>query len=113
VKRELDSGFLRALTQTKRRSARIPLMAEVVMRRSGRFNHKVGIDDLSREGCRLVFLERPELDERVWIKFDGLESLEAAVCWVNENAVGVEFARPIYPAVFDLLVQRVGTKPAA
>jgi hypothetical protein len=107
VKRELDSGFLRALTQTKRKSARVPLTAEVVMRRTGRFNHMVSIDDLSREGCKLVFLERPELDERVWVKFDGLESLEANVCWVSEASVGIEFSRPIHPAVFELLVQRV------
>ncbi|QIL02712.1 PilZ domain-containing protein [Sphingomonas sinipercae] len=107
VARQLDSGFMRALTQTKRKSARVPLAAEVNMRRTGRFTHSVTIHDLSREGCSLKFLERPELDERVWIKFDALESLEASVCWVDDKSVGVEFVNPIYPAVFDFLVKRV------
>lgn len=107
MKRELDSGFRRALMQTKRKSARVALAAEVVLRRSGRHNYRVNIYDLSREGCRVDFLERPDLDERVWVKFEGIEGMEATVCWVDDLAAGVEFTRPIYPAVFDLLVKRV------
>jgi len=50
---------------------------------------------------------RPKLDETVWVKIDGLESLEALVCWVNGFEAGVEFVRPIHPAVFDFLINRL------
>ena len=107
MNRELDSGFRRVGSQTKRKSARISLAAQVLLRRSGRHNYNVSIYDVSREGCRVDFLERPDLDERVWVKIEGLEGLEASVCWVEDFAAGLEFVRPIHPAVFDLLVQRM------
>ena len=79
----------------------------VKMRRRGRHNFSVKVFDLSREGCKLEFLERLQLDETVWVKFEGLEGLEATVCWVEEKSAGVEFLRPIHSAVFDMLVGRL------
>jgi hypothetical protein len=64
--------------------------------------------DLSPEGCKLEFQDRPELDETVWVKFEGLELLQATVCWIEELRVGVEFQRPIHSAVFDHIVARLG-----
>jgi len=54
----------------------------VTLRRSGRLNFRVRIYDISPEGCRAEFVERPELHELVWIKFEGMHSLEAVVCWI-------------------------------
>jgi hypothetical protein len=105
--KELDSGFRRPGVQAPRRSVRLRIQGEVQLRRSGQHNYIVHIFDLSREGCRIEFVERPRLDETVWVKFDGLEALEATVCWVDGFCIGVEFLRPIHPAVFDLLVERV------
>lgn len=93
--------------QRHRRSARVPLDAEVQLRRSGRHHYVVTAYDVSREGCKLEFVERPRLDETVWVKFEGLDAIEAGVCWVDGHFVGVEFSRPVYPAVFDLLVSRL------
>jgi len=62
---------------------------------------------VTRFGCRLEFIERPGLHERVWIKFDGLTSVEGLVCW-NENFIaGIEFVRAIHPAVFESLMPRL------
>lgn len=80
---------------------------EVQLRRSGQHNYVVQVFDISQEGCKIEFVERPRLDETVWVKFEGLEAVEATVCWVEGFSVGVEFLRPIYPAVFELLVERV------
>jgi len=44
----------------------------------------------------------------VWVKFDGLDAIESNVCWVKGSDVGISFAHPIYPAVFDGLVRRLG-----
>lgn len=91
-----------------RKSARIAVRAEVVLRRGGQMNYRVRIYDASPHGCKIEFVERPRLDERVWVKFDGLEAVEALVCWIDGHVVGVEFKRPMHPAVFELLVSRMG-----
>ena len=38
------------------------------------------------------------------MKFDGLQPLEAEVCWIEGFNAGVNFVQPIHPAVFDRLV---------
>ncbi len=60
--------------------------------------------DVSRFGCKAEFIERPALYERVWIKFDGLDLIEAIVCWVEESNLGLMYKNPIHPAVFDMLL---------
>ena len=105
--KDLDGGFKKPGVQAPRRSARVSIQGEVQLRRSGKHNYVVNVFDISREGCRTEFVERPRLDETVWVKFEGLEALEATVCWTEGFAAGLEFVRPIYPAVFELLVERV------
>ena len=107
MKRELDGGFARPRAQAPRKSPRVSIAAMVKLRRRGHHNFTVQAYDLSREGCKLEFLERPQLDETVWVKFEGLELLQATVCWIEANVAGVEFARPIHAAVFDMLVSRL------
>jgi hypothetical protein len=108
TKRDLDGGFGKPKVQAARKSARVPIKAMVKLRRRGHHNFTVKVYDLSREGCKLEFLEKPQLDETVWVKFEGLELLMATVCWIEEQTVGVEFERPIHSAVFDHIVGRLG-----
>lgn len=107
MKKDMDSGFREPRAQAPRKSPRVSIAAMVKLRRRGHHNFTVTVFDLSLEGCKLEFMERPQLDETVWVKFEGLEGLEATVCWVEENVAGVEFVRPIHSAVFDLLVSRL------
>ena len=78
------------------------------MRRAGKLNFRVRVYDVSPQGCKAEFVERPELDEQLWIKFDGLEALEAQVCWIVGAKVGLKFVRPIHEAVFGALSTRIG-----
>jgi len=80
---------------------------EVTMRRLGHNNYKVRIFDMSPSGCKVEVVERPKAAEKVSIKFEGLESIGAEVCWVEEFIVGLRFERPLHPAVFDLLLARL------
>jgi hypothetical protein len=105
--KEMDGGFGKPGVQAPRKSARVSIAAMVKLRRRAHHNFTVQVFDLSREGCKLEFMERPQLDETVWVKFEGLEGLEATVCWVKGNCTGVEFVRPIHSAVFDHLVNRL------
>jgi hypothetical protein len=93
--------------QRPRKAARIAIDAEVAMRRTGQPHYRVSVYDISPHGCKLEFVERPRLDERIWVKFEGLEALQALVCWFEGFTAGVEFERAIHPAVFDLLLSRL------
>lgn len=93
--------------QDPRRSVRIALSADITLRRTGQLNYRVRILDISHYGCKTEFVERPKLDERVWVKIEGLGALEAIVCWVRDSDVGLEFENRIHPAVFDLLVSKL------
>ena len=92
----------------ERKSARVPLRAEVQLRRSGQSNYLVNVHDVSREGCKLEFVERPRLDETVWVKFDGYDAIQSSVCWVEGHSAGIEFERPIYPSIFEMMIARLG-----
>jgi hypothetical protein len=90
-----------------RRSARVGLTAEVILRRPGKSNYRVRVFDASATGCKLEFIERPDLGESLWVKFEGMELLEARVRWTEGFTAGVEFQKPLYPAVFEMLVKKL------
>jgi hypothetical protein len=90
-----------------RRSDRISLAADVTLKRRGATGFRVTVSDVSAEGCKVALVERPSVDERVLVKFDGIEALDSAVCWVEGFTAGLKFERPIHPAVFDLMVARL------
>lgn len=91
----------------QRDGERFTLIADVTMRRQGKHSFGVTIFDASRTGCRVEFVERPEIGERVRITFKGLQPLDGRVCWVDCGCAGIQFERPIHPAVFDLLLARL------
>jgi hypothetical protein len=93
--------------QRPRRSDRISLTADVSLRRLGQSNYRVRVSDLSTDGCRVDLVERPRVDEHVLVKFEGLEALDAQVCWVGDFVAGLRFERPMHPAVFELLLERL------
>jgi hypothetical protein len=94
--------------EVPRAGDRHSLSTEVKMRRIGQNTYSVRIFDLSRDGCRIEVIERPRLGEQLMLKFDGLEVIQGEVAWIEDFVVGVKFERPFHPAVFDLLVVRLG-----
>lgn len=105
MKRNSDSPS--QTPHAQRKALRVGIEAMVKLRRRGRHSFTVQVFDLSTEGCKLEFVEAPQLEETVWLKFERLDSLEATVRWLEVNTAGVEFVRPLHPAVFDLLVNRL------
>lgn len=89
-----------------RSGVRVELPGDAVIRRAGQGSYRVRLLDISLQGCKAEFVDRPRLGERVWIKFGAFQSLEAVVCWTRDNEVGMEFARPLHPAIFDVLVYK-------
>jgi hypothetical protein len=86
---------------------RLEVTAQVTLRRSSRTGYPVQTFDLTRFGCKCEFVERPQIRERLWIKFPDLDSLQAEVCWLADSTVGLKFLTPIHPAVFELLLERL------
>lgn len=84
---------------------RIQYTADATLRRSGGLAFRVRVFDLSVQGCKIEFVERPAIGERVWVKFDGLEGIEGAVRWIDDHIGGVLFERPLYEAVFQRLIR--------
>ncbi|WP_458389094.1 PilZ domain-containing protein [Sphingomonas sp. F9_3S_D5_B_2] len=90
-----------------RQEERVELAGHLSLRRLGRQHYQARLFDLTSTGCKVEFVERPKEGEVLWAKFDGLEPMEATVRWVDGYYGGLEFVRPIYAAVFDLLLRKL------
>ena len=95
--------------KTLRKAERVPLRADVDFRRAGDHRYRVNILDFSPEGCRMELPVNVSPGDTIWISLPGLESIQAEICWVKEWTVGVEFTRPLYPSVFELVRERMRT----
>ncbi|MEO7786738.1 MAG: PilZ domain-containing protein [Sphingomicrobium sp.] len=103
--RSVDGG----VAALQRRSARVALSAEIELRRSFNGKYQVTVRDCSPQGCCVNLVDRVALDETLWIKLPGLESMEAYVCWTQDFVAGLEFLKPLHPAVFEMLMKRFPT----
>jgi hypothetical protein len=90
-----------------RRAERVPLRADVDFRRSGDHRYRVNILDFSAEGCKLELPVKVEPGDTIWISLPGLQSIQAKVCWIDEWLTGVEFDRPLYPSVYEMVRDRM------
>jgi PilZ domain len=97
-----------ARDQVARKDKRRTAGMEAQLRRIGRLKYWVELRDLSPEGCMIDLVERPAMDEVMQIRLPGLETLQARVRWIDNYVAGLKFERPIHPAVFELLLQRMG-----
>jgi hypothetical protein len=105
---KIDRGAtLDSAARKPRKANRISLDAEVTLRRPGKSNYRVRAFDASPGGCKLEFIERPDLGEFLWVKFEGLELLEARVCWTEGFTAGVEFQKTLHPGVFEMVIKRL------
>lgn len=102
-----DTGNPPPRAHWPRKGRREAIRGEIMSRRAGALVCQVQLFDVSPHGCKVEFLERPKVDERVWVKFEGLESLSGLVCWVDGFVAGVEFDKTIHSAVFERLVTQL------
>ena len=99
-----ESGRAPVARKSNRRAAGM----EAQLRRIGRTSYWVELRDLSPDGCMIDLVERPAMDEVMQVRLPGLETLQARVRWIDNYIAGLKFERPIHPAVFELLLQRMG-----
>lgn len=90
-----------------RRAERVSLRADIDFRRTGERRWRVNILDFSPQGCRVELPVRVTSEDKIWISLPGVEALQGRICWVKDWVAGVEFDRPIHPAVFDMVQERM------
>ena len=88
-----------------RKAARNEVSLGAGLRQRGASGVTIQILDLSTHGFRAAtHLELlPGTD--VWLKLPGLESLHGHVVWMRGHMLGAEFARPLHPAVLQMIVR--------
>lgn len=91
-----------------RKSVRVSVAAEMTLRRLGKGAYQCRLFDLSPDGCKAEMIERPLVGERAVVRLPGIEPLEAEVRWVEGSNAGLKFERSFHPAVFELLLARLG-----
>lgn len=88
-----------------RRTERWTWDAEVQFR-SGNRRANVRLRDISPLGARIKGVFLVHEGDRFFIRFAGMEAIEATVAWVAEFEFGCEFVRPLSPVILEALVSR-------
>jgi hypothetical protein len=72
--------------------------------RTGMDRRAVKLWDLSSRGCR-IFVAGLTLNigQRIVVRPEGMEGLDATVRWAEADFAGIEFDRPLHSAVVDRL----------
>lgn len=96
-----------AKAKIERRASRMDVPASIGLKLLGRSTFRVRLFDLSTHGCKVELVERPSKGDVMLVKFDGLETMDAQVAWVEGHVAGLKFVNPIHPAVLDLLMERL------
>lgn len=89
-----------------RKSQRVRLEVAAGLRQRGASSVTVEVMDLSTDGFRVLsHLDlQPGLD--VWLRLPGLEPFHATVAWTDGLHSGCKFAKPLHPAVVQMIVNR-------
>lgn len=90
-----------------RKADRVMLRAHVDIRRPGDHRYKVVIEDFSPQGCRVEIPVYVDEGDSIYISLPGLETIEGTVRWKKDWQIGIEFIRPLYPAVFDMMRKKM------
>lgn len=65
--------------------------------------HDARLVDLSIYGCRIALDVRLEVNDRIWLSFEGSHPIPAAVVWCDGSNAGCKFDAPIDRALFRAL----------
>jgi hypothetical protein len=89
----------RPAAEDRRRHQRTPVYIGAGLREAKRPTSSVTVVDLSAQGCGIEIESHVTVGARVWLKLPGLESWDARVAWCDDGRAGLEFTRPLHPAV--------------
>lgn len=85
-------------------SERVPIVLDAGLRQRGAHGVAVQILDLSTHGFRASTHLTLSEGTDVWLRLPGLEATQAQVAWAKGHLIGCAFARPLHPAVLEMIV---------
>lgn len=103
---ELTGRLLTAPFPADRQAERTPVALDAGLRRRGATGVAIEVLDLSTHGFRASTHLDLQRGADVWLKLPGLETLHAQVAWTRGHLIGCAFARPLHPAVLQMVVRR-------
>lgn len=83
----------------QRRTKRSDVGIDCTVRERSRSAVPAAINNFSASGIGIKSKGSPLPGSHIWVKLDGLDSVTGRVVWTNDNIAGVEFERPLHPAV--------------
>jgi hypothetical protein len=110
--RPSDLGADMSGPMDRRRSERIELATDIEFRRKREAHYTIRMHDLTPHGCKIAPPERVDAGELVWVQLPSLQSLSSRVKWTGDWQSGIEFDRPMHPAVFAMLSARLAPSEA-
>ena len=91
----------------RRRSDRFAGGAPIHARRIPGTNFEVPLDNISAGGCRIETLEECEEGDDIIARLPHLEPMGARIRWTLGRVAGLQFVRPLHPAVFNALLEQL------
>ncbi|HET9629753.1 MAG TPA: PilZ domain-containing protein [Novosphingobium sp.] len=92
--------------ETVRRSYRTDTRQGVRLKNARGGVEAVWLMDLSPTGCKVLLrYGRPRVGDSVALLAAGLERIAGVVRWTKADRAGIEFSRPLHPAVADHLAK--------
>lgn len=88
-----------------RLSCRGAVAVEASIRAFGGAKHSVKVIDISTTGFRMECWSYIADCQKIFLTMPSFQQLEARIAWQTEWLYGCQFARPLYPAVYDHIVR--------
>jgi hypothetical protein len=88
----------------ERRAERVATDLPAGVRERGRSGIAIEVVDFSTHGCRIEFAGELIVGTHAWLKLPQLESWHARVAWMSDGQAGLDFVRPLHPAVADRVI---------
>jgi hypothetical protein len=104
---DFEAAFETPRQMVERAAERVDVPGEIGLRAPGKTPYRVNVLDLSTDGCKVELVELPRVGDAMRVKFEGLEMIEAEVCWVEGHMAGLKFVQHLHPAVRDLVIARL------
>lgn len=90
----------------RHRPPRETINATGEIRQMGLDFRKVSFVDLSIAGFRIYYPCSLSLNETLRVRFPGMATLNARICWSKGSEYGCRFENPLYPSVWEHLVRQ-------
>ncbi|WP_299323161.1 PilZ domain-containing protein [Parasphingopyxis sp.] len=96
-----DPGF-----DERRAAHREPVDVRAGFRKTGYEAAKADVSDISLTGCKVDSAMSLGIGAEVWIRFPGLQPMQATIAWSRGFEAGCKFTEPFHPAVLDDFLRR-------